>query len=154
MRRGSQVAIWVAIAVFAVGCPKDKASHEYQSGRKAEEVKDWDTAVDFYLQANKADPNNVNVKIRLDQARFEAGQVHVAQGIKLRDKGDLQGAVSQFQRSQILDPSNITADQELKKIGKRWLSGSFGAHPASSAIPPSINQRRMTSGLRVVRLAG
>jgi general secretion pathway protein D len=115
MRRGSQVAIWVAIAVFAVGCPKDKASHEYQAGRKAEEVKDWDTAVDFYLQANKADPNNVNVKIRLDQARFEAGQVHVAQGIKLRDKGDLQGAVSQFQRAQILDPSNITADQELKK---------------------------------------
>jgi general secretion pathway protein D len=115
MRRGSQVAIWVAIAVFAVGCPKDKASHEYQAGRKAEEVKDWDAAVDFYLQANKADPNNVNVKIRLDQARFEAGQVHVAQGIKLRDKGDLQGAVSQFQRAQILDPSNITADQELKK---------------------------------------
>jgi general secretion pathway protein D len=115
MRRGSQVAIWVAIALFAVGCPKDKASHEYQSGRKAEEVKDWDTAVDFYLQAAKADPNNVNVKIRLDQARFEAGQVHVAQGIKLRDKGDLQGAVSQFQRAQILDPSNITADQELKR---------------------------------------
>ena len=115
MRRGSQVAIWVAIAVFAVGCPKDKASHEYQAGRKAEEVKDWDTAVDFYLQAAKADPNNVNVKIRLDQARFEAGQVHVAQGLKLRDKGDLQGAVSQFQRAQILDPSNITADQELKK---------------------------------------
>jgi|HubBroStandDraft_6_1064221.scaffolds.fasta_scaffold01008_5 general secretion pathway protein D len=115
MRRGSQVAIWVAIAVFAVGCPKDKASHEYQAGRKAEEVKDWDAAVDFYLQANKADPNNVNVKIRLDQARFEAGQVHVAQGIKLRDRGDLQGAVSQFQRAQILDPSNITADQELKK---------------------------------------
>lgn len=115
MRRGSQVIVLVAIAVFAVGCPKNKSSHEYQAGRKAEEVKDWDAAVDFYLQAAKADPNNVNVKIRLDQARFEAGQVHVAQGIKLRDKGDLQGAVSQFQRAQILDPSNITADQELKK---------------------------------------
>jgi general secretion pathway protein D len=115
MRRGSQVTIWVAIALFAVGCPKNKASHEYQAGRKAEEVKDWDAAVDFYLQAAKADPHNVNVKIRLDQARFEAGQLHVAEGIKLRDKGDLQGAVSQFQRAQVLDPSSIVADQELKK---------------------------------------
>jgi general secretion pathway protein D len=115
MRRGGQVIIWVAIAVFAVGCPTNKASHEYQAGRKAEEIKDWDTAVDFYLQAAKADPHNANVKIRLDQARFEAGQLHVAEGVKLRDKGDLQGAVSQFQRAQILDPSSIVADQELKK---------------------------------------
>jgi general secretion pathway protein D len=113
MRRWSQVTVWIAIAVFAAGCPK--GNHDYQSGRTAEEIKDYDAAVDFYLQAAKADPHNANIKIRLDQARFEAGESHVRQGVKLREKGDLQGAVSEFQRAQVLDPSSMVADQELKK---------------------------------------
>ena len=114
MRRRSQVIIWMAIALFAIGCPKN-GKHEYDAGRNAEAMKDWDAAVDFYAQAAKADPRNVNIKIRLDQARFEAGQVHLHQGLKLRDKGDLQAALSEFQRAQILDPSSVAADQEVQK---------------------------------------
>jgi len=114
MRRWSQVSVWLAIALFAVGCPKN-GNHEYQAGRNAEETKDWDAAVDFYAQAAKADPRNANIKIRLDQARFEAGQLHVKQGLKQREKGDLQAALSEFQRAQILDPSSIVADQEVQK---------------------------------------
>jgi general secretion pathway protein D len=113
MRRWSQVTVWIAIAAFAAGCPK--GNHEYQSGRTAEEIKDYDAAVEFYLQAAKADPHNANIKIRLDHARFEASESHVRQGVKLREKGDLQGAVSEFQRAQVLDPSSMVADQELKK---------------------------------------
>jgi general secretion pathway protein D len=114
MRRRSQVIVWMAIALFAIGCPKN-GKHEYDAGRNAEAMKDWDAAVDFYAQAAKADPRNVNIKIRLDQARFEAGQVHLHQGLKLRDKGDLQAALSEFQRAQILDPSSVAADQEVQK---------------------------------------
>ncbi|HVO59175.1 MAG TPA: hypothetical protein VMT51_15915, partial [Dongiaceae bacterium] len=36
----------------------------------------------------------------------------------LREKGDLQGALAQFQRAQILDPSSTAADQEIKKTVK------------------------------------
>jgi general secretion pathway protein D len=105
--------VLVCVAVFAAGCPKDK--HDYKEARHAEDLKDYDAAVDYYLKATKSDPHNVNYKIGLDQARFEAGASHVQKGIKLREKGDLQGAVSEFQRAQIMDPSSTSADQELKR---------------------------------------
>jgi|HubBroStandDraft_6_1064221.scaffolds.fasta_scaffold63075_1 general secretion pathway protein D len=113
MRRCGRLLIWLAIGVFAAGCPKGK--QEVTSGDKALDVQDYDAAVDFYLQALKAQPHNVNYKIKLDQARFEAGQKHIKNGMKLREKGDLQGAVSEFQRAQVLDPSNPAADQEVKR---------------------------------------
>ncbi len=113
MRRWCQLTIILAVGVFAAGCPK--GNQDYKAGRQAIDLKDYDAAVDYYLKATKADPHNVNYKIGLDQARFEAGQTHVRQGLQLREKGDLQGALAQFQRAQILDPSSTAADQELKK---------------------------------------
>jgi len=116
MRRWCQFMVVVCVAVFAAGCPKDK--HDYKEARHAVDLKDYDAAVDYYLKATKSDPHNVNYKIGLDQARFEAGASHVQKGVKLREKGDLQGAVSEFQRAQIMDPSSTSADQELNRTLK------------------------------------
>ncbi len=113
MRRCSRLLIILVIGVFAAGCPKGK--EEYSAAKKAVEVENYDEAVDYYLKANKADPHNANFKIGLNQARFMAGQQHIHQGYKLREKGDLQGAVSEFQRAIVYDPSSIVADQELKR---------------------------------------
>ena len=110
MRRWSHVFVWIVIAVFAAGCPK-KGNQDYHAGEKAAEVHDFDAAVDYYLKALQAEPNNALYRIKLNQSRFEAGQLHIHQGLKLRDKGDLQGAVSEFQRASVLDPSSIVADQ-------------------------------------------
>src|SRR5271156_1482416 len=113
MRRCGRFVVWIAIALFAAGCPKGQ--QQSTEGQKAMDIQDYDAAVDFYLQALKAQPHNVNFKIKLDQARFEAGQKHIRLGLRARDKGDLQGAVSEFQRAEVLDPSNPSADQELKR---------------------------------------
>lgn len=113
MRRWCQIAAVVVAGTLAAGCPHDK--HDYNSAQKAIDIQDYDAAVDFYLKALKADPRNANYKIGLNQSRFESGQMHVHRGVKLRDQGDLQGAVSEFQRAQVMDPSNMIADQELKK---------------------------------------
>jgi general secretion pathway protein D len=113
MRRWSSFAVLIVAVVFAAGCPKDK--QDYKAAKHAVDLQDYDAAVDYYLKATKSDPHNVNYKIGLDQSRFEAGAVHVQKGLKLRDKGDLQGAVSEFQRAQVMDPSSTAADQELKR---------------------------------------
>lgn len=113
MRRCGQLLIIVILGVFAAGCPKGK--EDYSAAKKALDVQNYDEAVDYYLKANKADPHNANYKIGLNQARFQAGQQHIHQGYKLREKGDLQGAVSEFQRAIVYDPSSIVADQELKR---------------------------------------
>jgi general secretion pathway protein D len=140
MQRWCQFAVLAAAGVFLAGCPKDK--QEYKAARQAVDMKDYDAAVDYFLKATKADPHNVNYKIGLDQSRFEAGAVHVQRGLKLREKGDLQGAVSEFQRAQVLDPSSTAADQELKRtlqmIGERAQADQLGDQPLMENGQPTL----------------
>lgn len=111
-RRGNLI-LCVCLGLAAAGCPKGQT--EYNQGRKAETLQDYDAAFEFYQKAAKSDPNNANYKIRLNQARFEAGEFHTKKGVKLRDSGDLQGALAEFQRAMLVDPSSPVAEQELKK---------------------------------------
>jgi general secretion pathway protein D len=113
MRRCCSVILCVGIGLFAAGCPKGQT--DYSKGRKAETIEDYDAALEFYQKALKADPNNAGFKIRVNQARFEAGEMHIKLGLKQRENGDLQGAAAQFQRAQNIDPSSSIAGQELKK---------------------------------------
>jgi len=114
MRRCGRILIWIFAGIALAGCPKN-GNHDYSAGERAVDLKDYDAAVDYFVKALSAEPHNANYRMRLDRARFEAGQVHIRQGLKLRDKGDLQGSISEFQRAQVLDPSSVVADQELKK---------------------------------------
>ena len=113
MRRSLSVFLCVGIGLFAAGCPKGQT--DYSKGRKAETLQDYDAALEFYQKALKSDPNNAEYKIKYNQARFEAGEQHIKQGLKQRENGDLQGAASQFQRAQMIDPASPIAAQELKK---------------------------------------
>jgi len=114
MRRWSYVIVCVFAGLTLAGCPKH-GNQSYKAGEKAVDLNDYDAAVDYFSKALAADPHNPFYRIKLNDARFQAGQLHLHQGLKLRDKGDLQGAISEFQRAQILDPSSVVADQELKK---------------------------------------
>ncbi len=166
MSRWCKFVVLFAVAVFAAGCPK--AKKDYNAGRHAVDLKDYDAAVDYYLKATKADPHNVNYKIGLDQARFEAGASHVQKGLKLRKKGDFQGAVSEFQHAQIMDPSSTAADQELKRtlqmIGEQVQANQppeqplmENGQPGLASAPPELKplsrapiNLRMSNDIKVV----
>src|SRR6266436_6803993 len=113
MHRWGKIALLAGLSLAAAGCPKGEL--DYSKGRKAETIEDYDAALEFYQKALKSDPNNAGYKIRLNQTRFEAGEMHIKLGLKQRENGDLQGAAAQFQRAQIVDPSSAIAGQELKK---------------------------------------
>jgi general secretion pathway protein D len=113
MRRGCSVILCVGMGLFAAGCPKGPT--DYNKGRKAETIEDYDAALEYYQKAVKSEPNNAAYKIRLNQTRFQAGEQHIKLGLKQRENGDLQGAAAQFQRAQMDDPSSAIAAQELKK---------------------------------------
>ena len=166
MRRWCQFVVLLGVGMLAAGCPK--GNQDYKSARHAVDLQDYDAAVDYYLKATKADPRNVNYKIGLDQARFEAGQNHVRAGLKLREKGDLQGAVSEFQRAQVFDPSSTAADQELKKtlqmIADQAATNQVGeqplmenGQPVLASQPPELKplsrapiNLRMSNDIKVV----
>lgn len=150
MRRCSIVLVWVFLALGLAGCPQKKGTQDYKAGQKAADLQDYDAAVDYYVKALAADPHNAYYRINLNQARFEAGQQHIRDGLKLREKGDLQGAISQFQRAQLLDPSSMVADQELKKslemLAERTRSAEQqeeapimeSGQPALASAPPEL----------------
>ena len=113
MKPWRSLFLCIGFGLLAAGCPKGNS--DFNQGKKAETLQDFDAAFSFYQKALKADPYNANYKIKLNQIRFEAGQAHVKQGVELRKKGDLQGAAGEFQRAQAIDPSNPIAEQELRK---------------------------------------
>jgi general secretion pathway protein D len=113
MRRWGNVILCVGIGLMAAGCPK--GGNEYDQARHAENLQDLDTALQYYQKAYNADPRNAAYRMKLNQIRFEAGVFHVRQGQKLRDSGDLQAAVAEFQRAATIDPSNDAAIQEVRK---------------------------------------
>jgi tetratricopeptide (TPR) repeat protein len=91
MRRCGTATLCICLALLAAGCPKNGKT-EYSQGRKAESISDYDAALTYYQQALKADPNNANLKIKVNQIRFEASNFHIKQGLEMRKKGDLQAA--------------------------------------------------------------
>ena len=137
MRRCCSVILCAGIGLFAAGCPKGQT--DYSKGRKAETLEDYDAALEFYQKALKADPNNASYKIRLNQTRFEAGEMHIKLGLKQRENGDLQGAAAQFQRAQIVDPSSAIAAEELKKT----LAMIVEQNHASDGTPPAPEDETM-----------
>src|SRR5882672_10972917 len=133
MKPWGNLFLCVGFGLLAAGCPRGNA--DFNQGRKAETLQDFDAALGFYQKALKADPYNANYKIKLNQIRFEAGQAHVKQGVALRKKGDLQGAAGEFQRAQAIDPSSPVAEQELRKTAE---PPADSGQPPLAMLPPEI----------------
>src|SRR5467141_463249 len=147
MRRCGSLLLCVGFGLLAAGCPKGQP--DYNQGKKAETIQDYDAAFAYYQKAAKADPYNANYKIKLNRIRFEASELHVKRGVELRKQGDLQGAASEFQRAQAMDPSSPVADQELRKtvemIAEKNRAADAAAEPPAdpneavlAASPPEI----------------
>ncbi len=140
MRPWGSLFLCVSFGLLAAGCPKGNS--DFNQGRKAETLQDYDAALGYYQKALKADPYNANYKIKLNQTRFEAGQAHIKQGVELRKKGDLQGAAGEFQRAQAIDSSSPVAEQELRKtvemIAEKNRQADAAAEPAADADQPPL----------------
>jgi general secretion pathway protein D len=147
MRRWGSLFLCVGFGLLAAGCPKGQP--DYNQGKKAETIQDYDAAFVYYQKAVKADPYNANYKIKLNRIRFEASELHVKRGVELRKQGDLQGAAGEFQRAQAMDPSSPLADQELHKtvemIAEKNRAADAAAEPPAdpneallAASPPEI----------------
>ena len=139
MLRWNKLVLCVSMALVAAGCPKGKS--EFNEGRRAEHLQDYDAAYDYYQKALKNDPDNAQYLIKFNQARFEASSLHVKNGVKLRERGQLEAAASEFQRATAIDPSSPIAEQELRKTvrlieEKNRTNDAATEPPAETGEPP------------------
>jgi len=166
VRRLVSVSALGFAAVFLIGCPK-AANQDYNAGRKAEAVQDYDTALVDYERALRDQPTNAEYKLRVVQMRLQAGQFHTELGEKAFSKGDLQLALSEFQKAQAIDPSNQAAQQGAKRTIQALAARAAAAapHPTNTnagaegllATPPELKpisnepiNLKMTNDSRVV----
>jgi general secretion pathway protein D len=107
-------------ALSLAGCRK--GGQDYNAATKAESLNDFDTALQHYNNALRAEPENTEYKLKAARARFEASQWHVDQGRHLLDQANLELALAEFRKAQMIDPSSPVAAQEIQATLDRMQS--------------------------------
>jgi general secretion pathway protein D len=125
------------------GCPK--GNPEFEAGAHAEALQDYDAALVHYERALRSNPTSTEYKLRRDRVRSEDGQLHVEQGQRALKTGDLNLALAEFRRGQTIDPSNSSADQNIKRA-LELLAEAKAAQVPTTQKPPSQSSQDLLSG--------
>jgi general secretion pathway protein D len=142
MHEWGKIVMFAGISLAVAGCPKGRTN--FNQGRKAQNLQDYDAAFEYYQKALKTDPGNAEYKIKVDQARFGAGELHTKNGLKLREKGALENAASEFRKAAFMDPSSVAAEQELRKTIE-VIEDRKRAANAASGPPPDNDDAELAS---------
>jgi len=110
---GLALAISLTLPVLA-----DDANTAYKKGVDAESLSNYVQAYEFYKQAYELKPKEVKYRAAFTRIRFYASAAHVHKGQQLRDGGQLDAALAEFQIAVSIDPANFYAAQELKRTQK------------------------------------
>jgi general secretion pathway protein D len=117
----------VFLGAMTLSAKAKKGEQYFKLGVAAEAKKDWDTAVTNYQKAVDEDATNPAYEIAMRRARFQAGQKHVDEGVKLRTQDKLAEAMQEFQKALLTDPASQVAIQEMKRTQQMMLDKDRGA---------------------------
>jgi general secretion pathway protein D len=142
----------IGLAIILPAIAADNAKTLYKKGREAEARQNYEQAYDFYKQAYDQKPANLTYRASYERLRFLAGASHVHRGQLLRDAGQLDAALAEFQTAAAIDPSSAIAKQELQRT--QQLIDAAKAAPAQSAAPSTnFLQKRIEEAGGPVELA-
>lgn len=121
----------------------------FRQGRKAEEQKDYDSAVIHFDQALRQQPGNTHYQIWAKDARYKASYAHTDRGRRFLAMHQPDAAAGEFQKAISLDPSNEAAAQELQKI---LLQQSAAQQQREQALRHAMERRDQAQATGVVKL--
>src|ERR1700723_561097 len=116
LRRVTHLAALLVVASLLTAC--HQTNTEFEEGRKAEALQDYDTALVYYQRAAQANPTDAEYKLREMHMRYAAASWHMEQGRRAAQKADLQLALSEFEKAAAIDPSNMAAEKQAKTTGE------------------------------------
>ncbi len=133
----------VLLAAGAGQASTRKGDKFLSDGRKAEQAKDYDRALELYEKAVATDPGDNGYQLAAKRVRFQAGEKHVGLGLQLRRQGKLVEALSEFERAYALDPSSTVAEQEVKRTAEMIERNKKGnLKPEEQALTPEQLAKR------------
>src|SRR6267142_1345102 len=107
------------VAVLAIGLPGCSANRQaYSRGQRADIIKDFDTAMAQYKIALDQKPQDIEIQLKYERARFNAALEHFERGRRAVDKQDYQTAKAEFTRVLEIDPTHVLAQQQLDKTNE------------------------------------
>src|SRR5512144_2711804 len=112
MRRLARLAGFVLALIICLPAMADTASSAYKRGVDAESRSNYEQAYDFYKQAFELKPREIKYRAAFTRIRFYASAAHVHKGQQLREAGQLDAALAEFQTGVAIDPANFYAAQE------------------------------------------
>lgn len=113
------------------------ASGWAKRGADAEVHEDYDAAFEAFRQAHLLKPKDLRYQTKFERIRFAAAAAHVDRGRVLRQSGDLNGALTEFQRALSIDGGNQTAQQEIQVTEQEMSSAPGASLQQQAPIGPS-----------------
>src|SRR5258706_2147164 len=127
-------------ALYAKARKGDKL---YKIAEQAEQAKDYEKALDFYGQALAEDPGDAAYNLGARRMRFQVSLIHVAAAKKLRDQGQIDEALHEFEKAFAIDPSNALAIQEIQRTAEMIKRNKAGnVKPEEANLTPSEQARK------------
>ncbi|MGH9670708.1 MAG: secretin N-terminal domain-containing protein [Terriglobales bacterium] len=135
MRRLTRLAALLAAFLVALPAAPDEAKTLYKQGKEAEVRQNYQAAYDAYRKAWELKPGDLKYRTSMERLRFLAAASHVHRGQLLREGGNLQEALAEFEKAAALDPSSFIAQQEIRRT-RALLDAQQNAPPPAPPPPP------------------
>jgi general secretion pathway protein D len=120
-----------------------KGDKLYKIAEQAEEAKDYEKALDYYGQALAEDPGDAGYNLGVRRMRFQVSLIHIAAAKKLRDQGQIEESLHEFEKAFAIDPSNALAIQEIQRTAEMIKRNKQGnVKPEEANLTPSEQARK------------
>jgi len=132
----------------------ESAKSLYHHGQDAEARQDYVAAYEAYKAAYEQKPTDLRYRSAFERLKFQAAAVHVKRGQQLRQSGDLQKALQEFQTATQIDASSFIAQQEITRT-QAQINAAAGAGNTTQQEPKreDILRQRIEQAQGPVQLA-
>src|SRR5262245_29094974 len=120
------LAVVAVLAMCVAGCATQDA---FNRGKHAEAVKDFEAAMLNYKIALDKQPENIEFRLKFEQARYNAAFQHFESGRRAMEMDDFNTAKMEFTRVLEIDPTHTLAEQQLAKVNAIIAAKNSGAPP-------------------------
>jgi len=130
--------VLLAFALVLPAVADDSAKSLFKKGQEAEAHQDYLAAYDEFKAAYEKKPTDLRYRTSYERLRFLAAAAHVKHGQQIRETGDLEKALQEFQTAAQIDPSSFIAQQEIVRT-KDMIAQKASGGGSSESKPPDRN---------------
>ncbi|HWY68233.1 MAG TPA: cohesin domain-containing protein [Terriglobales bacterium] len=135
MRISNRSTLLLLACVLAVSTSHaESAKSLYHKGQQAEARQNYLEAYEAYKAAYDEKPTDLRYRSSFERMKFQAAAVHVKHGQQLRQNGELEKALQEFQTAAQIDPSSFIAQQEITRT-KAQIAAATGQGNTSQQEP-------------------